>query len=164
MGDCNPKFFLLSSLFAPEDWQFKRATHQVGTGPLQRALDVFFSWRMALTWFSKGFRRAKFWAKFPFWRGAKFLANFREKLHDEVLQGHPVYEQSRSYLAFFLALPASIWGHSSQTLAFTVTWWHPRMPKIANFMCAEGHLFSPGRESPYQTRGKRAEDRREVEG
>ena len=30
----------------------------------------------------------------------------------ELGEDPPVYEQSRSYLAFFLAPPASIWGHS----------------------------------------------------
>ena len=42
-------------------------------------------------------------------------------------------EQSRSYLAFFRALPASIWEHDSQTLVFAVTWWRPKTPKIASF-------------------------------
>ena len=44
-----------------------------------------------------------------------------------------VDEQSRSYLAFFRALPASTWGHYTQTLIFTVTWGHPKTLKNASF-------------------------------
>ena len=39
-----------------------------------------------------------------------------------ILEVSRVYEQSRSYLVFFHALPASTWGHYSQTLIFTLIW------------------------------------------
>ena len=51
----------------------------------------------------------------------------------QILEGRRVYEQSRSYLAFFRALPASTWGHYSQTLIFTATWGHPKTLKSASF-------------------------------
>ena len=43
---------------------------------------------------------------------------------------HLVYEQSRSYLAFFRALLASTWGHSSQIPVLAAIWRHPKTPKL----------------------------------
>ena len=59
-----------------------------------------------------------------FWEPDRFLRSPLRRVPSVALpyKEERVYEQSRSYLAFFRALLASTWGHYSQTLIFTVIW------------------------------------------
>ena len=68
-------------------------------------------------------------------------------------KGGIVYEQSRSYLAFFRALPASTWGHYSQTPILLLFGDILNRRKMPVFMRAKDHVSAFGGEKPYKIRG-----------
>ena len=88
------------------------------------------------------------------------LQSLREETEGKLQMLLPLRKNSltsklKEVLAFFRAFPASTWGHYSQTLIFTVIWWHPKTQKKCQVSGALKTMFSAfgAKKNPNKRRG-----------